>query len=253
MEEERQTRTLYIGGLDFNVTEELLYELFLQAGPLESVKIPKKDGSSRGFAFVTFRHDVSVPYSIDLFRGLRLYGRYLVMKSKAPPGYVPQSPSSAGSSPARETPNFHPPMNRSASFPAGLDNMHRNRNRPDREMAEPRTNEQSRERPHGSTNYDRKRKSNDSDSEALFRRNVSVNDNRAPTQLLPPYNPNYGDIQNALNFVQQNLLHVNQGFPFMAPRLPFPPSQQFSSRPHESDRNDRERSHRHRHRHHPRR
>ncbi|KAL0973301.1 hypothetical protein UPYG_G00201670 [Umbra pygmaea] len=51
-------RTLFVGNLDPNVTEELLFELFLQAGPLYKVKIPKdNDGKQKGFGFVCFKHE----------------------------------------------------------------------------------------------------------------------------------------------------------------------------------------------------
>uniref|UniRef100_A0A8C5P0W1 RRM domain-containing protein n=1 Tax=Jaculus jaculus TaxID=51337 RepID=A0A8C5P0W1_JACJA len=54
-------RTLFVGNLDTKVTEELLFELFHQAGPVISVKIPKdKDGKPKQFAFVNFKHEVSV-------------------------------------------------------------------------------------------------------------------------------------------------------------------------------------------------
>lgn len=68
-------RTVFVGNLDSRVSEELLWELFLQAGPLESVKIPKdfKTGKLRNFAFVVFQHQVSVPYVMDLMNQIKLY------------------------------------------------------------------------------------------------------------------------------------------------------------------------------------
>lgn len=56
----------------------------LQAGPLIKVKIPKdNDGNSKQFAFVNFKHDVSVPYSMHLLSGIRLYGRQLNLQYRA--------------------------------------------------------------------------------------------------------------------------------------------------------------------------
>ncbi|XP_017378802.1 RNA-binding protein 7 isoform X1 [Cebus imitator] len=69
-------RTLFVGNLETKVTEELLFELFHQAGPVIKVKIPKdKDGKPKQFAFVNFKHEVSVPYAMNLLNGIKLYGR----------------------------------------------------------------------------------------------------------------------------------------------------------------------------------
>ncbi|XP_075974569.1 uncharacterized protein LOC142975539 [Anticarsia gemmatalis] len=73
---EEDNKTLWCGNLAEQVTEELLYELFLQAGPLEKVRIPKdRDGRQKTFAFITFCHEVSVPYAMNLFRGTSLFHR----------------------------------------------------------------------------------------------------------------------------------------------------------------------------------
>lgn len=56
----------------------------LQAGPLIKVKIPKNnEGNSKQFAFVNFKHEVSVPYSMHLLSGIRLYGRQLNLQYRA--------------------------------------------------------------------------------------------------------------------------------------------------------------------------
>lgn len=40
------------------------------------VKIPKdKDGKPKQFAFVNFKHEVSVPYAMNLLNGIKLFGR----------------------------------------------------------------------------------------------------------------------------------------------------------------------------------
>ncbi|PSN29024.1 hypothetical protein C0J52_27904 [Blattella germanica] len=77
------SRTLWCGNLSDKVTEELLYELFLQAGPLETVRIPKsRDGKQRNFGFITFKHECSVMYALSLFEGTRLYSRGLLLKAR---------------------------------------------------------------------------------------------------------------------------------------------------------------------------
>ncbi|NXK86236.1 RBM7 protein, partial [Formicarius rufipectus] len=69
-------RTLFVGNLDPKVTEELIFELFHQAGPVITVKIPKdRDGRPKQFAFVNFKHEESVPYGLQLLNGIKLYGR----------------------------------------------------------------------------------------------------------------------------------------------------------------------------------
>ncbi|XP_074088153.1 splicing regulator RBM11 [Macrotis lagotis] len=69
-------RMVFVGNLESRVSEEILYELFLQAGPLIRVTICKdKEGKPRPFGFVCFKHQESVSYAIALLNGIRLYGR----------------------------------------------------------------------------------------------------------------------------------------------------------------------------------
>ncbi|KAF2354542.1 RNA recognition motif domain [Trinorchestia longiramus] len=74
-----EERTMYVGNLHDDATDELLYELFLQAGPLQSIKRVKdrETGRLKNFAFVVFTHAASVPYAIHLTNGLKLCGRPL--------------------------------------------------------------------------------------------------------------------------------------------------------------------------------
>ncbi|XP_041373047.1 RNA-binding protein 7-like [Gigantopelta aegis] len=112
-------RTLFVGGLTDKTTEELLYELFLQAGPLEKVTIPKeKDGRKKKFAFITFRHEDSVPYSVKAMEGIQLHGQNLRIQPR-----TGSSHSSPYSSPmyneAQDVPhvsNPTPPYHRSYSW-----------------------------------------------------------------------------------------------------------------------------------------
>lgn len=40
------------------------------------MKIPKdRDGKPKQFAFVNFKHEVSVPYAMNLLNGIKLFGR----------------------------------------------------------------------------------------------------------------------------------------------------------------------------------
>ncbi|KAE8592179.1 hypothetical protein XENTR_v10018675 [Xenopus tropicalis] len=84
-------RTLFVGNLDPRATEELLFELFLQAGPAISVKIPKdKDGKPKQFAFVNFKHEESVPYGMSLLNGIKLFGRPLKIQYRSGSKHIPQ-------------------------------------------------------------------------------------------------------------------------------------------------------------------
>ncbi|KAH0535513.1 RNA-binding protein 7 [Cotesia glomerata] len=80
---DEDSRTIWCGNLSNKCTEDLLYELFIQAGPLEKVNIPKdRDGSQKSFGFVTFKHMVSVPYALNLFEGTTLFNRALMLKNR---------------------------------------------------------------------------------------------------------------------------------------------------------------------------
>ncbi|XP_040281466.1 RNA-binding protein 7 [Bufo bufo] len=93
-------RTLFVGNLDPRATEELLFELFLQAGPALSVKIPKdKDGNPKLFAFVNFKHEESVPYGMSLLNGIKLFGRPLKIQYRSGSSHASQDANNAASSP----------------------------------------------------------------------------------------------------------------------------------------------------------
>ncbi|EFX75402.1 hypothetical protein DAPPUDRAFT_323316 [Daphnia pulex] len=77
--------TIYCGSLSPKVTEEILHELFLQAGPLKCVKIPKTpQGESKLFGFVEYQHECSVDYAIQLFHHTTLFGQELQLKRRKP-------------------------------------------------------------------------------------------------------------------------------------------------------------------------
>ncbi|EDO35243.1 predicted protein, partial [Nematostella vectensis] len=77
--------SVFVGNLDSRVTEEILWELFLQAGPLENVRIPtdKNTGQQRSFGFVEFSSPVSVHYASELLDGIRLYDRAINVKPQS--------------------------------------------------------------------------------------------------------------------------------------------------------------------------
>lgn len=50
----------------------------LQAGPLVKTKIPKDpEGKQKFFGFAVYKHEVSVPYAMQLLNGTPLFGRSL--------------------------------------------------------------------------------------------------------------------------------------------------------------------------------
>ncbi|XP_060702693.1 RNA-binding protein 7-like isoform X2 [Hemiscyllium ocellatum] len=115
--------TLFIGNLDQRVTEELLFELFLQSGPLLAVKIPKdKDGKSKQYAFVHFKHVESVHYGKNLLNGIQLYGKAIKIQFRS--GSVHESRE--GSQSQNSTSSFAPPSHSNQfsnnRFGRGMDN-----------------------------------------------------------------------------------------------------------------------------------
>lgn len=61
----------------------LLLLLFVQAGPLKCVKIPKTlQGESRPFGFIEYQHECSVDYAIQLFHRTTLFGQELQLKPR---------------------------------------------------------------------------------------------------------------------------------------------------------------------------
>ncbi|XP_041280241.1 splicing regulator RBM11 [Onychostruthus taczanowskii] len=78
---EAAEQTLLVGNLESRVREEILYELFLQAGPLTKVMICEdKEGKPNSFGYVCFKHKVSVPYAKALLDGICLYGRPITVQ-----------------------------------------------------------------------------------------------------------------------------------------------------------------------------
>lgn len=75
--ERNQEATCYIGNLDTRVNEEILWELFVQCGPVVNVHIPrdKITGEHQGFGFVEFRNEDDADYSIKIMHMIKLYGK----------------------------------------------------------------------------------------------------------------------------------------------------------------------------------
>src|SRR5271169_1338588 len=68
---------IYIGNLDEQATPAILWELMLQGGPVGNVNLPKDQISQkhRGFGFVDFQREEDSDYAIQIFNGIKLYGK----------------------------------------------------------------------------------------------------------------------------------------------------------------------------------
>jgi len=81
-DDSEEFRTLWVGNMQEKVDKEVLYELFMNSGPVLKVTIPrnKQTKKPKSFAFVLFEHKESVQYAIQQMAGVVLYGQKLVMK-----------------------------------------------------------------------------------------------------------------------------------------------------------------------------
>ncbi|TKR61118.1 hypothetical protein L596_028271 [Steinernema carpocapsae] len=75
--ERNQDATIYVGGLDEKVTESILWELFVQSGPVVSVNMPKDriTGSHQGFGFVEFMGEEDADYAMKIMNMIKLFGK----------------------------------------------------------------------------------------------------------------------------------------------------------------------------------
>ncbi|PIN24147.1 Splicing factor 3b, subunit 4 [Handroanthus impetiginosus] len=75
--ERNQDATVYVGNLETKVGEELLWELFVQAGPVVNVYVPKDrvTNAHQGYGFVEFRSEEDADYAIKVLNMIKLYGK----------------------------------------------------------------------------------------------------------------------------------------------------------------------------------
>jgi len=75
--ERNQDATVYVGGLDEKVTESILWELFLQAGVVQSTHMPKDriTGSHQGYGFVEFLGEEDADYAIKVMNMIKVHGK----------------------------------------------------------------------------------------------------------------------------------------------------------------------------------
>ncbi|ORY28705.1 RNA-binding domain-containing protein [Rhizoclosmatium globosum] len=76
-EERNQQNTCYVGNLDDQVTEALLWELMLQAGPVVNIHLPKDrvTQSHQGFGFAEFQTEDDAEYAIKIMHMIKVFGK----------------------------------------------------------------------------------------------------------------------------------------------------------------------------------
>ncbi|EZG58020.1 splicing factor 3B subunit [Gregarina niphandrodes] len=83
--ERNQEATLYAGNLDRRVSEDVLWELCIQAGPVKHVHVPrdKITGQHQGYGFIEYEQEVDAEYAIRIFSTTCLYGKPLRLNKAA--------------------------------------------------------------------------------------------------------------------------------------------------------------------------
>ncbi|KAJ2775710.1 Spliceosome-associated protein 49 [Coemansia javaensis] len=77
--ERNQEASVYVGNLDERVTDALVWELMVQAGPVVSVHVPKDRVTqmNQGFAFCEFQSSEDAQYAAKIMNMVKVYGRPL--------------------------------------------------------------------------------------------------------------------------------------------------------------------------------
>ncbi|KAL0033020.1 hypothetical protein WJX77_011115 [Trebouxia sp. C0004] len=72
-----QDATVYVGGLDPQMSEELVWELFVQAGPVVNVYLPKDRVTNmhQQYGFVEYRGEEDADYAIKILNMIKLFGK----------------------------------------------------------------------------------------------------------------------------------------------------------------------------------
>lgn len=76
---------VYVGELDPNVNEEILFSAFSRIGRIHSLKVMRHivTGASRGFAFINFYTNAEASRAVKLMEGEKLFGRKMKVYLKA--------------------------------------------------------------------------------------------------------------------------------------------------------------------------
>ena len=79
-------KNLFVGGIAFSSTDEVLHDAFAQAGTVVSAKIimDRDTGRSRGFGFVEMATEEEAQAAIQMWDGKELDGRAISVKEAQP-------------------------------------------------------------------------------------------------------------------------------------------------------------------------
>jgi RNA recognition motif-containing protein len=79
-------KKLYVGNLDYGVTDEQLKEMFSEAGTVESATVItyRDTGRSKGFGFVEMADEESAQKAIEMFNEKEFQGRKMIVNEARP-------------------------------------------------------------------------------------------------------------------------------------------------------------------------
>mmetsp|Transcript_25841 Transcript_25841/g.24672 ORF Transcript_25841/g.24672 Transcript_25841/m.24672 type:complete len:392 (+) Transcript_25841:46-1221(+) len=77
IEQRNQEATCYVGNLDEKMTEDVLFELMLQCGPVVNVHMPKDkvSGTHLNYGFVEFRGEEDAEYAIKILNMIKVFNK----------------------------------------------------------------------------------------------------------------------------------------------------------------------------------
>ncbi len=77
---------LYVGGLPYSTTDDVLQNLFSQIGSVESAKVitDRESGRSKGFGFVEMATEEAAQEAIKQLNGTELDGRKITVNEARP-------------------------------------------------------------------------------------------------------------------------------------------------------------------------
>ncbi|KAJ1657740.1 Spliceosome-associated protein 49 [Dispira simplex] len=77
VQERNQDATVYIGNIDDQCTDDLIWELMVQAGPVVNVHLPKDRVTQQhqGYGFCEFVSEEDADYAVKILNMIKLYGK----------------------------------------------------------------------------------------------------------------------------------------------------------------------------------
>jgi cold-inducible RNA-binding protein len=79
-------KKLYVGNLDYGVTDDQLSESFAKAGKVDSAVVitDRRSGRSKGFGFVEMSTEEEAKKAVEMFNGKDFQGRSIVVNEARP-------------------------------------------------------------------------------------------------------------------------------------------------------------------------